>query len=161
MFSIQDIVDIAVQIEQNAERFYRQAADEAASAALQSLLVYLADQEVEHGEWLAKLKPAAAAATADPRLEQMARNLLQAAVGDQRFALADTDMARLRGIEALLALAIEFEEDTILFYKLLQPFIADPVDLEGLQAIIAEEERHCRLLRDFMDNGTQSGWQKR
>ena len=50
MFSLKDIIDIAVQIEQNGERVYRNAAGKIEDPSLRSLLQWLADEETQHVE---------------------------------------------------------------------------------------------------------------
>lgn len=50
MFSLKDIIDIAVQIEQNGERVYRNAAGKIEDPSLRSLLQWLADEETQHAK---------------------------------------------------------------------------------------------------------------
>jgi rubrerythrin len=81
----------------------------------------------------------------------MGRALLREAVGDQRFSLDDTDFSKIKQVEALLALAIKFEKDTVLFYQMLQPFMEDRETVDQLKKIIEEEKRHAQTLQDFLD----------
>jgi rubrerythrin len=48
MFSIQEILDLAIRIENNGESVYRRAVDEISETALASVLQWMADEEVEH-----------------------------------------------------------------------------------------------------------------
>ena len=50
----------------------------------------------------------------------------------------------------MIATFIEFEEDTILFYRMLETFIQDESALQELNEIVAEEERHIEKLKSFM-----------
>jgi len=52
-------------------------------------------------------------------------------------------------VESLIELAVELEKDTILFYQMLQAFIEDSDTLAGLNEIIAEENRHIEMLREY------------
>jgi rubrerythrin len=54
-------------------------------------------------------------------------------------------------LEDLLRLAIEFENDSILFYEMIGSLISDKETSEKLQEIIKEEKHHIELLRDFED----------
>jgi hypothetical protein len=55
MFSIQDIIDLAIQIEENGEQVYRRASGEISNPSLVWLLQYLADEETEHARWFSEL----------------------------------------------------------------------------------------------------------
>jgi rubrerythrin len=151
MFSIQDIIDIAIQIEENGEQFFRNAMQKTKDPALVSLLQWLADEEAEHTRWFKNLKHTAQQSAEILELEKMGRALLREAVGDQRFSLDDTDFSKIKQVEALLALAIKFEKDTVLFYQMLQPFMEDRETVDQLKKIVEEEERHARTLQDFLD----------
>ena len=59
MFTIREIVDMAIQLEQNAETFYRAALTEMSTESLKPVLVCLADEERNHAEWFEKLKSVA------------------------------------------------------------------------------------------------------
>jgi len=78
--------------------------------------------------------------------------LLKNAVGAQSFSLEDSDLLSVENIEDLLKLSIEFENDTVLFYGMLQPLIEDQKTLEQLHAIIQEEKNHIARLKAFLYN---------
>lgn len=151
MFSIHDIIDIAVQLEENGEQFFRNAIQKTKNPALISLFQWLADEEIEHTRWFKNLKLNVRPSIQIPELEKMGRALLREAVGDQRFALDDADLSKIKQVNALLALAIKFEEDTVLFYQMLQPFIEDRETQDQLKNIIEEEERHAQKLKEFLE----------
>jgi rubrerythrin len=150
MFSLKDIIDIAVQIERNGERVYRNAADKIENPSLRSLLQRLADDEAQHAKWFEELIDKVPGTGEFPEQEKMGRALLQNAVGAQSFTLEDADFSSMKKIEDLLSLAIEFEKDTALFYGMLQPLIEDQKTLEQLHAIIQEEEAHARRLKEML-----------
>jgi rubrerythrin len=152
MFSLKDIIDIAVRIEKNGERVYRNAAEYITDPSLKSTLKWLADEEAKHIKWFEALKARVPDYGNYPEQEKMGRDLLQDAVGAQSFALKDADFSSMEKIEDLLALAIEFENDTVLFYKMLQPLIEDQKTLDQLHAIIQEEENHAMRLEAFLEN---------
>jgi len=147
MFSLKDIIDIAIQIEQNGERVYRSAAEKIKNPSLRSLLQWLADEEVKHMEWFATLKDNIADTGEHPEQEKFGRVLLQDAVGTHSLALEDADFSTMEQVQDLINLAVEFENDTVLFYKMLQPLIEDQKTLEQLHAIIKEEENHVERLK--------------
>jgi rubrerythrin len=150
MFSLKDIIDIAVQIERNGERVYRNASEKIEDSSLRSLLLSLADEETQHAKWFEALIDKVPGTGEFPEQEKMGRALLQDAVGAQSFTLEDADFSSMKKIEDLLNLAIEFEKDTALFYGMLQPLIEDQKTLEQLHAIIQEEEAHARRLKEML-----------
>jgi rubrerythrin len=145
MFSLKDIIDIAVQIERNGERVYRNAAEKIENPSLRSLLLSLADDETQHAKWFEELIDKVPGTGEFPEQEKIGRALLQDAVGAQSFTLEDADFSSMK-----LNLAIEFEKDTALFYGMLQPLIEDQKTLEHLHAIIQEEEAHARRLKEML-----------
>jgi rubrerythrin len=131
MFSIEDIINLAVQIEENAEKLFRDAATKVANPALVSLLHWLADEEVKHAQWFSELKPKVKKTVDDPQLEKMGRAILKGALEDQTFSLTNIDLSKLDQIEGLLERAIEFEYDTILFYRMIMPFVEEQLTSFG------------------------------
>jgi rubrerythrin len=150
MFSLKDIIDIAVQIEENGERVYRNAAQKIKNPSLRSLLHRLADEEAQHAKWFEALIDTVTGTGDFQEQEKMGRALLKNAVGDQSFTLEDADFSSMEKIEDLLKLAIEFEKDTVLFYGVLQPLIEDQQTLEQLHVVIQEEENHVRHLKKVL-----------
>jgi rubrerythrin len=150
MFSLKDIIYIAVQVEQNGERVYRNAAQKIENPSLSSLLQGLADEEAQHAKWFEALTDTMTDTGDFSEPEKMGRALLKNAVGTQSFTLEGADFSSMEKIEDLLKLAIEFEMDTVLFYGMLQPLIEDQKTLEQLHAIIQEEENHARLLKKVL-----------
>ena len=53
-------------------------------------------------------------------------------------------------VQDLINLVMEFENDTVLFYKMLQPLIEDQETLEQLHAVIQEEENHAQRLKEVL-----------
>ena len=150
MFSIREIIDIAIKIEKNGESYYREAIEKISNPSLKPVLLFLADQEREHVEWFEKLKEEMKGPEGDQKVAEISEPMLQSLVGDQTFSLDDADLSRLERVEKLIELAIELERDTIIFYQMLQSFIEDPDTVKGLDEIIAEENRHIELLMEYI-----------
>jgi rubrerythrin len=153
MFTIGDVMDMAVQIEENGEKFYRDAAKEAADPSLASMLQWLADEEIQHAEKFSEMKQEAQETVEDPKIVDMGKALLKDSIGDQTFSLKDIDFSSLDQVETLLEWAIEFENDTILFYEMIKSFVKEQGTRDLLDAIIREEESHVRVLQEFLDKG--------
>ena len=154
MFTIKDIIDLAIQIEENGERLYRSAAKQVSHPSISALLLRLADEEVEHAEWFSKLKDKVKRAVDDSRVEDMGKKILLGVLGDQSFSLKDVSFSSMREIEDLLRVAIEFQEDTVLFYEMIRSYIDEKETLDHLNTIIEEENDHIRLLQESLERET-------
>jgi rubrerythrin len=154
MFTIADIVDLAVQIEKNGERVYRNAAKKVPDSAFSSMLLRLADEELKHAKWFSEfMEGAAKTAAGDPQLEKMGKRLLQNTFGDQTFSLKDVNFSSLKDIKGLFEVAIEFQRDTVLFYEMMRSFVDEHETLHHLNTIIEEENSHIHLLQDLLERG--------
>lgn len=157
MFTIGEIIDLAIRIERNGEKIYRKAGNESSSPALASLLEWLADQEIEHEKWFLQLKEELETDVEVPQLEEMGKGILRGVLGDQAFSMNDVDFSRVEDINDLLLRSLEFEKDTILFYEMLGKFIDDVETNRQLARIIEEEQRHVELLEGFLEKGEVPG----
>lgn len=153
MFSIRDIIDLAIQIEENAEKVYRKASGKISNPSLVSVLQRLADEEIEHAKWFSELRQKVSKMTDDPQIAEMGKRILLGLLGDESFSLKDADFSKMDRIEDLLRLAIEFERDTVLFYEMIRPFLKTRETLDHLDEIIEEENNHIRSLQESLDSG--------
>ena len=143
---------MAIRIEKNGEAVYRNAIEKISNPALVSLLKWMADEEVNHAKWFSKLKQEVETLSKNPFIEEMSRELLNELLGEQSFSLKDVDFSQVERINDLIVIFIEFEEDSILFYEMLHPFIQDEDTLVQLDKIIAEENLHIKRLREFIES---------
>lgn len=155
MFSIQEILDLAIQLEKNAESVYRDAAAKLSRPDLVSLLVWMADEEVEHAHWFSELKHKLETDSINPFMEEMGRKIFTDMLGEKSFSHREVDFSKIDQPHDLVAGFIEFEQDTVLFYETLKPFIEDIGTLNNLEKIIAEENSHIRKLHKFLANGVK------
>ena len=157
MFSMGDIIDMAIQIEANAESVYRNALKIISDPALISTLRWLADEEVEHAKWFRQLKAMTPSEIKDPAVEAMGKSLLSDVLGRQSFSLKEADFSAINHLEGLLSLAIEFEKDKVLFYNMLRQFIEDDETLDFLGKIINAETHHIEELKRLVDRDDAEG----
>jgi rubrerythrin len=152
MFSIQEILDLAIRLENNGESVYRQAVDEISEPELVSLLQWMADEEVKHARWFAELKQKLKTHSANLFMAEMSREVFADFLEEKSFSHQDVDFSKIDRVGDLVAVFIEFERDTILFYETLKPFIEDTDTLSHLDKIIAEENEHIEELHQFLAN---------
>jgi rubrerythrin len=150
MFSANEILDMAIELEKNGERVYRDAIEKVSNPELITLLEWMADEEVKHANWFAELKLKLDQKSVNPFMEKMSRELFNDLLGDKNFILKDIDFSSVSEIDDLIAIFIEFEKDSVRFYEVLEPFIEDPVSLESLQKIIDEENHHIDRMLELM-----------
>lgn len=149
MFSSKEIFDLAVKIEENGERFYRNALTKISGTSLHAIFEWLADEEIKHKEWFLRQRDQLPPGKGDPSLQEAESKLLSGIVGDQAFSLKEVDLSEIHRVEALIDLAREFEEDTVLFFEMIRSVISDPETLKRLDEIIEEEHRHIQILDEY------------
>lgn len=152
MFTLQDILNVAVKIETNGEKLYRDAAQNARDPELASLLLHLADEEAKHREWFERRAESlpAAALDADSALARMGRSMLQNVVGDRCLTLDDVDFGALESVIELLDVAFDLESDTVDFYEMIASFVEGRKTVEQLNEIIQCEMDHGRELAEYI-----------
>ena len=81
MFTLEEIIDLAIQIEKNGEKIYRRAQQEVSNPSLSSMLNWLADDEGKHEKWFIQFKEKVEGTLKDPRLDDMGSSILQGVLG--------------------------------------------------------------------------------
>jgi rubrerythrin len=152
LFSVNEILDLAIQIEKNGESVYRRAMEEINESELTTLLEWMADEEIKHADWFASLKDTIESTGVNLFVEEMSRELFNDLLGEKSFSHKDVDFSKLKSTNELISVFIEFEKDTVIFYEVLVPFIEDAGTLETLDRIISEENNHIRRLQEFLQS---------
>jgi rubrerythrin len=143
-----EIIDMAVRLEEKGQAFYNAAAERADSAEVQSLFAELAVQEQYHRRAFEQMGGGAVALSmADEQWEQFQAYrdaLLQNTFfADAEGALKRAKEARDEG-EALQA-ALDFEKETLGFYQDLRDVVRG-ADRQTIERIANEEKEHIRRL---------------
>lgn len=150
MFTMNDLLEIAIKLEKNGETLYRDSVEKIEKEELKSMLAWMADEEAVHGKWFAEQKDKLSLEIAEARLKKMVPQALQEMMGDKTLSLDDIDFSRFTRLSQLLETFIGFEEDTIQFYELFELFIEDDTVLTGLRTILLEEKNHVETLSNMM-----------
>lgn len=150
IFTVKDIFDFAVKIEENGLYFYRESAKNMANPKIQRLFNELADEEVKHkqtfldlAQRLGNLKPA------EIHQEEY-YDYLEAYTQNLIFSEADikSRIAKIDDEEVAIVYAIDKELDTVHYYKDIKAVV--PSAEHGLiDKIIAEERRHVLRLAEY------------
>ena len=150
MFTAHEILDLAIQIEENGEAVYREAAGQSENSDIREMLLWMAEEEVKHTRWFTELKEEIETRSINPFMEEMSRKVFGGILGDKSFSHREVNFADIERTEDLIKIFIEFEKDSVRFYEVLEPFIGDPVSLEGIKKIISEENCHIKRLQELM-----------
>ena len=156
MFSAKEILAMAVKIEKNGEKIYREAVQEINHPQLIELLEWMAEEEARHAEWFADMRLKWDPEHDNPLADEMSHQLFSEVIGDQGFSLNEVDFNAIRSTKQLVRLFIEFEYDSILFYELIQPFTKTDETKQLLKRIILEEHRHIDKLKEIINTDTET-----
>ncbi len=154
-FSGQEILEMAVRIEENGLKFYTTAGAAAESAELKELFDVLAGEEKTHIKVFGDLKDDTGRNPQegfDPYLEEGTLYLK---------AIADTEVftdperganlaKQVTSEKDAIRVAIDMEKDSLLFYYELQKMIKEK-DRPILEHLIDQEKDHVRKLNDIQN----------
>ena len=147
MFSLTEILDIAITLEQNGAHTCKKLIEKSEYPEMTRLLEWIAEEEQKHLKWFLQLKNTITE-DEDKRFQaDVNAILIKDIVGKQTFSLKDVDISLIKDKTDLVEILIEFERDTILFYELLSSFIEDTETKEQLDCIVAEENNHIEKLK--------------
>ena len=152
MFTSEDILSLAVQIEENGLQIYKDALEMTDDSNLILLLEWLIEEEKRHIEWFSKLKHKIVSSAGDPQIAEIGQAILLDTLGEMSFSLKETDFSKIEHVKDLIGVATEFETDKAHFFNMLRPFIEDGPAADHLSKIIAEERKHLLQMQQFIDN---------
>ena len=150
MFTMSEVIEFAIRIEENGEKVYRDASEKVSDPSLISLLQRLADEESEHVRWLSELKGTVEEGRVEPQVGKIGQSLLLEIVGNQTFSLKERDLSTIADLREVLKIALGFEKDTVIFYEMIGSFIKEDAALAKLDQIIQEENRHISVLSESL-----------
>ena len=143
--TVEDLFQIAEQVERRGAQFYRQAADACADEAGHKLLTNLARMEEEHGAVFSATRQDVLRPKGPSRLSPQAEGRFRVVFEALLAGLARDLQGRFLGktsSASILQEAIGFEKDTIVFLTQLSEMLEDPGDRMKIQAILREELTH-------------------
>lgn len=145
-FNMDEIFEMAEQIEKNGAEFYRKAAEEIAGSTNKDLLIELAQMEDQHQKTFAYLrtqlsKDEKAPTIFDPNGE--AALYIRALADIRVFFEKEIDVTSM---EKILKEALVAEKDSIVFYLGMKDLVPDDLGKEKIDQIIKEEMAHIKLL---------------
>jgi rubrerythrin len=151
VFTLEDICNIAVQIERNGAEIYHNASKTAKNPKLAKTLSWMAGEEEKHAEWFGSIQSAIVLTPEQKKMENIGRSLLQDIVKSNTFSLDKSMLENTDELAEIISQSVEFERDTILFYEVLLGFLDNAETSKQLENIIQEEWNHIEKLKTMAD----------
>lgn len=153
-YTVDDVFEIAEQIERNGAGFYRKAAGIVTNDLVRDFLSALADDEDRHektfAEMRSKLTDRGQKLTPHDR-DDVVTLFLQIIAGGYVFNIKEQPANLLSGSESITEIckiAIEKEKDSIVFYTGIREHVKEESDKARIDTIIREEQGHLVSLGD-------------
>ena len=149
LFSAAELVDMAIQLEQNGQAFYLQASLRAQQPEVQRLLEHLAKQEQHHEQLFRKLQPTEREHRPGQEYPGQKSAYIQALLEERLLPSDQVVNQVLPGLTSdseVLNFALGMEKDSLLFYYEMRHLLGDAAK-PIVKEIIAEEKKHVETLR--------------
>lgn len=145
-FTADDVFEMAVQLERNGAKFYRDAAQHTDNPEHKRLLERLAEMEVEHEKTFMNLRSKLSekekvSTVFDPQNESVL--YLRSLADTKVFFEKKIDLSSMKSV---LKAAITAEKDSIVFYLGMKDMVPEKYGKDKMDKIIKEEMGHIRLL---------------
>ena len=155
-FNVDEIFEMAEQIERNGARFYRETAEKSSKDDVRNLFLKFAEMEEEHEKTFISMKTELSdkdreSTIFDPEGEsaQYLRALADLRVFDENaredFVFSE-DLTGEKQIKRVLRAAIDLEKESIVFYQGMKEFVPKGRGKNKIDDIIKEEMNHIRIL---------------
>lgn len=159
-FNASEILEMAIQIEKNGQKFYRKAAQIIADKKADKLLLDLAEMEVKHELIFKEMKEHLTAKEKELMVydpDDEASLYLQAFADGHIFNTRKDISEQLSGKESIadiFKMAIGIEKDSIVFYVGLRDFVPTEDGKEKVENVIKEEKSHITILNRMIKRYT-------
>lgn len=137
-----DMYDIAIQMEIEGERLYRELIAKTQSAGLKAIFTMLAEDEVKHQKTFLSLKKG--------KVVPMASSQVSEAAEEVFGSLSEEDLALEKNQLEVYEKALEVELNSIKYYTKQLEKVEDEKIVAALREIIEEEHRHFDLIDDIV-----------
>lgn len=146
-FVLSEAAGLAVQIEEDGYALYQKALDLTENPRAKEDLEFLRDQEKGHKVFFERLLK-----TTGKEYKPNPGSALHIWVKDNLFSPVKKalDKGPIKTFKQALAIGIEVEEKSVIFYKELKKFAKDKESKDAIAQIIKEEQRHQKFLNAIL-----------
>ncbi|MCX7836387.1 MAG: ferritin family protein [candidate division WOR-3 bacterium] len=148
-YSINEVLEMAIQIEKNGYQFYSQSKEKTKDEKLQNLFDFLATEELKHMETFNGIKDRLKTTPYKLPYDWEEAKLYLKAITDSYFFTGKDKvislMEKVQNAEELINLALAFEKETLLFYYEILNLVAEEEKPEVVR-LINEEKSHIKKL---------------
>lgn len=137
-----DMYDIAIQMEQEGERLYRELINKTQNAGLKAILTILAEDERKHQKTFVSLRKGS--------IVPMASSQVNAAAEEVFSSLKEEDLLAEKEQLEIYEKALEVELNSIKYYTNQLEKVEGEQLKKALKEIIEEEHRHFDLIDDIV-----------
>ncbi len=151
LFTGKEIIEMAIQSEQNGYAFYEKAADQARTEHTKRLFEWLADQERHHEETFRSMLTDEKEHRPPEGYEGQKETFVQALLETHVLPDAQTGVAALANMSSdleAIQFALGFEKDTIIFMYEMRNTVPENQGT-AVDALIAEEKSHVVRLNEI------------
>ncbi|MBO8131133.1 MAG: ferritin family protein [Candidatus Marinimicrobia bacterium] len=149
--SLEEVFKIAIEIERNGQRFYRNYAEKNDDEKIKEVFNNLADMESDHERAFIEMKNRLV--TDYDRIEADTEGLLNAYIkafaGGYIFT-SDDKIVEAGSPDDILKYAIGKEKDSISYYLAVKEFVVGEDNKDKVDRIIKEEMKHIIILSDLI-----------
>lgn len=149
-FSVQEVIEIAIEIEKNGVSFYTSLSKLAKTDTLKELFKYLTDEEKKHIERFHEILRSSGGYQVSELYYVTEYMGYMKAIADENVFRNDISTSELikdiKGEKDAVELAIRFEKESILFLHEMLDIIDQTQDNAPIQRLLDEEREHLRRL---------------
>lgn len=136
----------AMRMESEAEKFYRDLADESSDTAIKNIFNMLADEEVKHFKIFEKMAQNSELSGLENLdiSDKVRRTFINIKNSNRKFSFTDEQVAHYER-------AAKIEDEAVKFYTEKAEEMTDPAQKEAFLAIAREEKRHEELMQNLAE----------
>jgi rubrerythrin len=147
-----EVIEIAMHLEESGEAFYSSVAGKATTPGVKALFKELAEQEQYHRRAFQHMRQGTVALVLSPEEQDEFQAYTDVLLQDSLFARPEGGLSRALAAHderAALQSALEFENETILFFAKLQAVVRGPGQ-QTVERVIREERQHIQRLAGML-----------
>lgn len=163
-FNVDEIFEMAGQIERNGAKFYRNIAEVSPKGDVQNLFLQFAEMEEGHEKVFLSMRQELSEKDKESRVfdpegesAQYLRSLAELRVFDENaeesFDFSE-DLAEEEKMKRAYRAAIDLEKESIVFYQGMKEFVPEGLGKNRINNIIKEEMKHIRILSNKLVSRT-------